>query len=512
MNTLLRIEAINLAFVIDDTEDLSTRRGGSTVLLEAIRHIERKFSSQLEPISTGASVGLFALKSSKSDELANNAANNAQQLLANVRAALKAPDKPYAHATFAVDLVFDANFHLAAEKAVTANRWRQMRELNFVTTWGSAKNVCHLDEIRPGTDKYGDPKPLSASVSARRQAGKKLRQALYQNILEQPVATDFTDNTQALSSFASGSFPPSPTIPPNLNGKMAVFYADGNRFGRIQRDCKNADALKAWDADIKQKRQTLLRELLAWLQQTPWAKTEDNELRFETLLWGGDELLFLLPAWLGLEFAEKFFALTADWEYQGSPLTHASGMVLAKHSSPISQLQKLAKHLAEHGKTESRKSQNTLAWVVLESFDHAGDQIEHFWVRNGIAQNGWDKLLLDNKRLEILRTIPALKEALPRSAMVRALRTLASGHQIEERELLQNTYRSTEQALTPEQRETLQSLWQAFGATWSSELPTGDDLASWAQSQAVPWSALIELWDYLLPAAPISATPLEQAA
>lgn len=497
MNTLLRIEAVNLAFVIDDTEDLSTRRGGSSMLLAAVNQLKNHFSGRLEEISTGASVGLFALQPTAGD---------GQQLLAEVRQFLQNPEKPYAHATFAVDLVQDASFRSASEKAVAANRWWQMRELNFTTAWGESSKVCGTDEIRPGTHKNCSPKPdseyVSASVYVRRQAGRDLRQTIYRDILGESLSLQFTDETASLSTFPAGAFK---EIPPNLNGKMAVFYADGNGFGHFQRDCQDAAALHAWDSDIKQKRKKLLRKLLDWLEQTPWARTDTGELRFETLLWGGDELLFLLPAWLGLEFAEQFFALTADWHYAGKPLTHAAGLVFAKHSTPISQLQKLAKQLAEHGKSETRKQQNTLSWVVLESFDHTGDQIDKFWQRNGITENGWDKLLLTTERLAALRDLPALKDALPRSALVRALRSIATGQQEKEYKLLQSTYRSTEQSLSQEQQETLARLWQAFDSQWNNQLPAGEALESWAAREAVPWTALLELWDYLLPNAPTVA-------
>lgn len=501
MSTLLRIEAINLAFVIDDTEDLSTRRSGSFMLLDAVRQVQSKFDKQLDPISTGASVGLFELLP---------AAGDGRQLRDEVRQFLQASEKPYAHATFTVDLVQDDDFRTASEKAVAANRWRQMHELNFSTAWGESSEVCGIDEIRPGIEKIRLPDNntamVSASVHARREAGRDLRQRMYSDILGENLSLQFTDETASLSIFSAGAFP---EIPVNLNGKMAVFYADGNGFGRIQRDCQDAAALQKWDQDIRDKRKKLLQDLLDWLKQRPWAKTGDGELRFETLLWGGDELLFLLPAWLGLEFAEQFFART-DWAYGKEKLTHACGLVFAKHSTPISQLQTLAKQLAEHGKTETRKEQNSLSWVVLESFDHTGDQIDKFWERNGIPENGWDSLLLTTERLADLRAMePPLKEALPRSALVRALRSIATGQQEKEHKLLQSTYRSTEQSLSQEQQETLARLWQAFDSQWQSQLPANDKAGPWAQEhadwaarEAVPWTALLELWDYLLPDAP----------
>lgn len=503
MNTLLRIEAVNLVFVIDDTEDLSTRRGGSSMLLHAIELLRESFAAQLDPISTGASVGLFALLP---------AAGDGQQLLREVRAFLQDPAQPHAHATFAVDLVHDSSFRQASEKALSANRWWQMQRLNFTTIWGEAEPACAIDEIRPATARdhlpAGGVRAISASVHARRQAGRELRQSLYRRILGHDPGLAFTNDTESLSSFPAGGYP---DIPSNLDGKMALFYADGNRFGRFQRDCRDAAALQSWDKEIKSRRRRLLQSLLDWLAQTPWARTSDGKLRFETLLWGGDEMLFLLPAWLGLEFAEKFFSLTADWCYRDEALTHAAGLVMARHSTPISQLQKLARQLAEHGKSDAHKAHDSLSWIVLESFDHAGDQIDRYWERNGIGQDGWEQLLLDRGRLQALRDCEPLKDALPRSAMMRTLRILAMGRQQRERQLLEGTSLSCEQALSAAQRQTLQKLWQAFGATWSPLLPADDALPAWASQQAVAWSALLELWDYLLPSAPPALLPEDVA-
>ena len=58
---LLRLEAINQSYVIDDTEDLSTRRGGGYMLLQAVRAIEKEFKYDIKPVSTGASIGLFRI-------------------------------------------------------------------------------------------------------------------------------------------------------------------------------------------------------------------------------------------------------------------------------------------------------------------------------------------------------------------------------------------------------------------------------------------------------------------
>lgn len=281
---------------------------------------------------------------------------------------------------------------------------------------------------------------------------------------------------------------------------MAVFYADGNNFGKIQRRCTTIQSVDDWDNDLKEKRTILLAELLQFLQSTPLGSTnynkDDNALRFETLLWGGDEVLFLLPAWLGLEFTERFFDATQDWkDINEEGLTHAAGLVFASHAAPISQLQKLAKKLADYGKATD-KTQNTVSWIVLESFDHAGDNMDDYWQRSGIAQNGWQQLLLTQTKLRQLRqTLIPQKDVLPRSAIVRVLRSLSAGKAGEETELLQRSYESVDAAFREAGKDTdFKRLWELI--TRNAWQMTPDSIPP---EDAVAWTMIMELWDYILP-------------
>lgn len=497
---LLRLEAINLSYVIDDTEDLSTRRSGGYMLLQAVRDVEEKFKESIKPISTGASVGLFEILTTPPDN----------DLINRIKQFLSCEDKPYRHATFAITVVQGGNFRALVEQSISNIRWQQMQSLNFTTCWKDTPNVCKTDEVRPGSEKY-NTESASLSVYERGGAGKKLRQEFYEKEFEKhndliqryqlsdlifSAGKPFTNNTEALSKFEIKANEYK-SIPLNLNGKMAVFYADGNSFGKIQQDCTNSEELSDWDNEIKNKRRILLAELLKFMQSTALSKTKDNELRFETLLWGGDEMLFLIPAWLGLEFAQKFFESTRCWRQKEKPLTHAAGLVFASHAAPISQLQKLAKKLADHGKAYSKK-QNTVSWIVLESFDHAGDDMHDYWQRSAISKNGWQKLLLTQYTIEDLRKIvQPIKNELPRSAIVRVLRSLAAGKAGEKDEitLLQRSYESVDEVLiNTGKQEDFIILWKTLtGETWRktpAHIPPDD---------AVGWTILMELWDYLLP-------------
>ncbi len=498
MNRLLRIEAVNLLHSIQDTEDINTRRGGGYMLLQAVRDVEEEFTDRLSRISTGASIGLFRLSGATLDEK-------------EVRDYLCQHEK-YRHATFVVDTVTHAEFRSCVEASLARNRWQQMQSLNFSTEWGCCSEVCETDEIRPAAarQKYKGL-PTSLSVHARSREGRKLRQEFYQQEfykLRKSMAfacglESFTDDTEKLATFEP--LADYAAVPGNLNGKMAVFYADGNDFGGIQRACASDVEMNAWDGDLKEKRRQLLHDLLVWQRSTSLGRTQEGKLRFETLLWGGDEMLFLLPAWLGLEFAQRFFQLTSSWDYKGQKLTHSAGLVFAKHNAPISRLQKLAKeHLAEVGKQYDRKN-NSLSWIVLESFDHAGNSIDSFWQCNGIQGDGWQKLLLSEEKIRRLRAlIPALKVNLPRSAMIRVLRSLAAGKAAEEVRLLRRSYASTESALVNAQdRSDFASLWHLLcGSTWEGESSANPPVMI-PEHDAVAWTILLELWDYLLPDAPL---------
>jgi len=496
MTALLRLEAVNLAHTIDDTEDLATRRGGGYMLLRAVHKVAERFNGDLAPIGTGASIGLFAILHG----------HDAQALRDKVAHYLREVS-PFRHATFVVAIADDPDFPRGVERCVAGNRWQQMQSLGFATRWGTATQVCATDEIRPAASPHrhaGQAASLSVAARARgRAGGRNLRQSFYATELKLAQDTAaryrFTDDFETLAAFPPDA-PDYAGLSPNLDAKIAVFYADGNSFGAIQRTCTTPQALHAWDTEIKQRRRQLLQGLLDWLAATPQARTADGALRLETLLWGGDELLFVLPAWLGLEFARRFFALSAGWAHGGHALTHAAGLVFAHRGAPIRHLQHLAKDLAQRAKDDGDKHRNTLAWVVLESFDTTGDELDTHWQKCGIPGDGWRTLRLDEPRLDILAEIEALKPLLPRSALIRSLRSLAAGRGGDELTLLQNAYASTHEALDATGRATLARFWQAFDATWQaqpSEPRTTD---------AAPLTALLTLWDYLLPPAPMTLT------
>jgi arsenate reductase-like glutaredoxin family protein len=105
-------------------------------------------------------------------------------------------------------------------------------------------------------------------------------------------------------------------------------------------------------------------------------------IRFETLLWGGDEMLFVMPAWHGFEFIHYFFDKTANWETpEGRQLTHAAGIVFCHVKSPIRIIRRIAQSIADTVKNKlgEQREKNFWDYMVLESIDYpTTDDIEHF--------------------------------------------------------------------------------------------------------------------------------------
>jgi hypothetical protein len=86
-------------------------------------------------------------------------------------------------------------------------------------------------------------------------------------------------------------------------------------------------------------------------------------------------MLFVVPAWDGLQLVERFLNATSRWQSPPDPgnrLTHAMGLVFCHSNTPIARVRQLAKTLGDQAKADAGRDANGLHAVVLESFDHVG--------------------------------------------------------------------------------------------------------------------------------------------
>jgi hypothetical protein len=153
---------------------------------------------------------------------------------------------------------------------------------------------------------------------------------------------------------------------------MALVYADGNGFGAI----RTKVGAERFSETVVELRRGLLRRVLAWFRSglvqprcfAIAAEARLPQLRLETLLWGGDELMFVMPSWLAFAFVEGFFAATRDWSIDGRRLTHTLGLVICHYKTPIRQARALSHDIADKIKQSATiGSGNVVGIEIFES-------------------------------------------------------------------------------------------------------------------------------------------------
>jgi hypothetical protein len=567
MTYYLRVEGMNLSNFVMDTNDLSTVRGGSLMLLWSMNQVEEVIRSamrSLNPIRIEIDPELAALQ----DELHRMEENrknetrsekNARKSLkkkikimrkdrpslyeiyqdagaeipANKRLwltitkgaswglfqmevtedeAVKIKDKVvealnkdgYEHATFVVDLLEGKNggYQQNRDKVQTLNRWQQM-QVPSVAVPRSGPNypgVCDFDKLRPGVEmawlKNKEKDYISPSVDHRREFGRDNRQKFYRvetkikGVEEPEIADlDFTNEFKEISTN------PPERVNQSLNGKIAFIYIDGNRFGTIQRGSQDAQQQRKFDTGTRNGRKEILKEILLKIKDDPawlWEENGEKRIRLETLLWGGDEIIWVVPAWKGWWMLNTFYKLFEKYidirdAEAGELLTNAAGLVFCHHKAPIKRIDDLARDLANtfaKDKKAGNHKKNMIAYQVLESFDHAGTDLEKFRenrLRNiGVPQD----LLIEATYMEkIQELVRQLKKAdLPHRKMYQIFQAYRNDDSSKAEEYAKKLLsESKEQRLIVEKH--LQQLKEIFS------------------NNHAHWLHLIDLWDYI-PAEP----------
>jgi hypothetical protein len=460
----LRVEVVNLKNFVYDTHDLSTIRGGSLMALDAVKDhvlVPESGLPQFGTVTSGASSAI--LKFNADDPLAVR--DRVEEILES-----KLPS-----ATVVVDVVpYQEDFASCRESLLAKNRWRQMSSPTVRYPQEPGREACAVDKMRPAKHpgKTGE-RDISSSVYSRRMYGKVKRQSFYAPYFQNPPK--FTDDLDQLTKLPAES---------GLNHKMAVIHIDGNKFGEIQSECKTELLQTDWDATVKGAHKKMLGNILtATVSQPRWTNSEHEPAlhRLETLLWGGDEIVWVVPAWTGWELLRRFYEQMSEAAFHEKPLTYSAGLVFCHHNAPIQSIRSLAERLTRWAKDRSESQRNAVAYLVLESFDNAGDDLEAAMRRllpanagTGELQAPLGSLLLEGGRMgELEQAILAMKRETPRTKLHAIVHDLLSGR-AKDAEARIGAFRKQ---LDP----------QAF-QQFSSAFP--DDPARWVH--------LLELWGYIL--------------
>ncbi|GJE72870.1 hypothetical protein [Methylorubrum podarium] len=375
---LVRVEAVNLDVTVFDTDDLSVVRGGGFAGLLAPQFVrdtlEQACLGRLIPVLDAASQSVAVLET---DDSTVNAGWIERQLdaVASGRAVPEGTDARLARVLPHLCLVGAAvpypnaptgEQHAEAGRQAQARlRARQLQRLAIEPgPTAPGHRACAIDRMRPATDRVrkGDNAfHVSASVKARLELGREMRQQVYARLLPHRTAPlpTFAESLSELVKAAP------PGLPSSLRGKIAVVALDGNGFGAaVGRAVKRGAAAggagalaeeRTFSAELAERRALLLERLLdAFCADTRMTGPE-GRLRFETLLWGGDEAVFVLPAWAlrdALGVIARDFG--AGWTVRGQALTHAVGALVCHHKMPIATARALASDTMELAKSAAK--------------------------------------------------------------------------------------------------------------------------------------------------------------
>ncbi len=319
-------EGVNFGATMFDTSDISTIRGAS----RAYEDVVAAFASELGPdvISCGGS------------KLVARTDLEGAALVARLISALPAPLRavwPHLSFKWAVGASKDA--------AIAAANGRQYRDWTVPDVGTASDRPCALDRRRPGRSR-ADGAVRSDSVEARRSYGREQKSGQYAKLIEGTLAKDLGFASHFSDLIA---WPPA-DIPDSVRSKLAVIHADGKGFGDAERALVASDpegGASRFAQELRTLQSNLVRKLVDWLVDAgrhgmllePSGK---GKLRLETLLFGGDDMDFVLPAWMALEFVEKFHGWTDGWSIGGLPLSHRLSVIVAHHKTPIRQMRDLA--------------------------------------------------------------------------------------------------------------------------------------------------------------------------
>lgn len=433
----LRVEAVNLANFVYDTNKIQPMRGGGFLLLESVRNLvndeppgkQPEFNGvSLEKITTGASIGIFSFSNTSDPQKV------ADQVLERLN------KDTGGHATFVVDwMESTGKFADDLEVLQAKNRWRQYQQPTLVLPAFDPKgnNPCAWDGVRPGVEPWTDPddkkaKPISSSVKFRKEKGSDFKKEMYDLILGYKINDKFTDELHELANNQDKD---------NLNDKIAFIYFDGNKFSKIRKRCDTDTKMTAFSDSVETPRITFIKALLNKAAGQADFMTGDYKIRLETLLWGGDEFEIIVPAWKGWEAVKLFMDSMKDAKYDDVALTHAGGIVFCGCKAPIRLVRKMARDLAEEVKESlsgefkdddlsgiSHEKHDRFHLLTLESFDTVGTDIGQF-AKSYYGADAWKQMQLGLGDMEMLYAALELmhKYDFPRNKIFEIVRAVKCG-------------------------------------------------------------------------------------
>lgn len=412
----LWLEAVNFDATATDIDDLSAIRGASEAMVAVPRMIFDRLADTLEArheiILSSASILLGRIEAPDAECIASEIENiltafDAFAAKSELKSSLHAERlmmQIWPHLTFAWGMEESGGDPTQARseirRAQAAARRSQFERLTVdVPPPADAKGFgvdprwpCQEDLKRPRGVKWYLPESadrtkerlydVSWGIALRRCLGRRGRRIdFYERILGERLSLEtpgFADD------FAEIVEKPPAGVPPTLANKIGVLWLDANDIGKMWNAlAKDEATIGEFGRNLAKLRANFLRGLLEFADDRtemrldkPTRRNADGQprqtpvLRFETLLWGADEALFVFPAWAAAPLLEEIGRLLAPDKWQlevggeKREISHAAGLVLCSYKSPIRAVKALAVELAEAAKSQARESSLLQYWVM----------------------------------------------------------------------------------------------------------------------------------------------------
>lgn len=542
----LKVEAVNFDNAILDTNQLSVVRGGSYALKQIIIQIEGRLAQarlpNYEAVTIGSSTGIFCCEPKAMSELRNivKSCLNSKTKIDEVHFV---PNELF---TFVVNDVIANNYLIAKEQLIALGRFRQASSFNHALPNfdANAHSACALNGFLAADSdnksiKASKDSTVSESVNTRYRIGCGVRSRIYEQEREaaysklSDLGVKWDERLKALPNIGEYSFPSDletlagrhPKM--SIDGKVAVIYSDGNAFGKAQRNAINnakgerdpIEIQQEFDLKLRVERAMYLTHLVDFLASKGAQIEKDGEqiVLLETLLWGGDEMTLVVPAWIGLEVLRHYTEHHKSFSICGQKLTSSTGIVFCSHKTPIRKAEQAARELADAIKERTGgRDESYFDYMVLESIDYPTQSLDDFWTTQygpEIAKHRLPlKFNLDVKFLH--ECVAAYLEALPRSgiyklvdsALHHQLKTLAHPEHTDKQTALQQ--KGTADELPLRKKRLLeaggQPLTQALNELMGIFLvmEEGKSPKPFSDQDTLFWLHILELYDYLAPANP----------
>jgi len=519
----MRVEAVNFASFIGDTFDLSTVRGAGLLLLNAPDALSSEL--HLTKVYAGASSAIYRFQADGEDQAA--------RICRDAEGLLHADGRSAATILVVSEAFDDADFSGVMNRLQNKIRWRQLQSPSLIYPTLNSAEIDELDDLRPAVKRAsrlnppeieggkGTPMVLSDATFQRRSYGIDQKRCFYASRAwaGAPWASDFPFHTgEYVNDFNQLADCPGKG---RTNGKIALIYLDGNKFGQIASSCRSPDEVSNWANTVQANQNSFLHWLLSLRiadsprsGMTSWhwsgrvqtnsgyGQIKNHAFRIETLLWGGDEIIWIVPAWCGWWVLTNFFDLygTIPWKEPGVErefttdrkyrLSHGASIVFSHSNAPIHRLIRLAKHLAEEPKRlgthglRTENYQDYFTYQVLESFDHLGDDPEKIRALRMpyiLRTAGADSLTLSGDGMKgVLAGMEKVRSKFPRSKLHRLLDLYCNHPDSAPNEQAEKELKNAGTT------DVFTELSDYFGATAPDE----------ALKNAAAWMHIAELWDY----------------